>query len=387
MIVVHDSSSCCRDAGILVKHIFICTFKHLKIKETFGWVGMAVNKIMPADKFFIQEHLERKAFHGGIGLVDIEKILSGQGYRPIIFPYHTDFSFKAKLFRLHYLIKVLMRMPAGSLLIFQFPLYARMNRLLLRLMQFKKRMTIICLVADINGLKDDNKILLRKEIKELRRYHYFIVHNLHMQQWLAPHVVQARFSLLCFFDFQAAVIIKERVKSHTIVFAGNLEKSSFLEKLESITANNQRLKFNLYGPNATAVMKSQINVIYKGVFDPYQLPDLLEGSFGLVWDGDSIDGPAGSFGHYMQYISHHKLSLYILSKLPIIVFENAGSAQFIKTHQIGFTVSHLHELKDRIDALTEKEYQQMVKNLHKYALRISTGKYLTEAIQQLVTNI
>ena len=51
-----------------------------------------------------------------------------------------------------------------------------------------------------------------------------------------------------------------------------------------------------------------------------------KGSFGLIWEGDSIEKPSGSLGRYIQYISHHKLSLYILAKLPIIVAASAATA-------------------------------------------------------------
>jgi len=344
---------------------------------------MNVRKRKHTGKFFVQEHLNKTAVHGGIGLVDIERILLREQYTPINFPYHHEFTARAKFFRVLYLLQTLFRIPSGSTILFQFPMYAGMNKMLVRLLRFRYSITIICLVADINGLKDGNERLLQKELVQLRRHRCFVVHNERMERWLSKQVRQSRFSRLVFFDFLAIPARIERSKSHTIVFAGNLAKSLFLEQLGSLTAKHQQMRFNLYGPGLTALMETQHQTSYKGAHDPYLLPAMLEGAFGLVWDGDSINGPAGSFGDYMQYITHHKVSLYILAGMPIIIYENAGSAGFIRRNNIGFTIRNLYEINDKISELGEAEYRQMVVNLKEFAADISAGKRLVFALESL----
>ena len=108
---------------------------------------------------------------------------------------------------------------------------------------------------------------------------------------------------------------------------------------------------NVYGEGITSRMLSQKITRYKAVVEPALLPATIEGSFGLVWDGDSIYGMNGSLGNYMQYISHHKLSLYILAGLPIIVSCSAGSAPLVKRYKIGFCVSSLLEINNKINRM------------------------------------
>ena len=336
---------------------------------------------MSVRRFYINAYPNDEVFHGGIGNIDIEKILAASGFEPITFSYHFTFTVKAKLARFIYLLRMLLILPAGSIVIYQFPLYAKMHKLLVQGL-LKKRVKVFCFIADINGLKDGDNILLQHEVNELKKHKYFIVHNHNMAHWINKLVAGARTSEIEFFDFLSTPVRSDRKKSKAIVFAGNLEKSKFLEKLNLI--KDPQLRFQLYGAGVTKKMLDQDGVLYKGVFAPYALPAQLEGSFGLVWDGDSIEGPGGSLGNYMQYISHHKLSLYILSGLPLIVPSFAGSASLVEKYNIGFTINSLDEISRKIEELQEMDYQQMIRNMQPLALKISSGQCLLEALGQLM---
>lgn len=109
--------------------------------------------------------------------------------------------------------------------------------------------------------------------------------------------------------------------------------------------------------------------------------------FGLIWDGDGLEQPSGSLGNYMQYISHHKLSLYIVCNLPVIVHEKAGSAQLIKKFNIGFTVNNLFEIEEKINRLSEIEYDSMVQNTYDLATQITSGNNLQTALADLLSKI
>ena len=77
--------------------------------------------------FFIQEFAELEFFHGGVGLIDAEKILLEEGYQPIHFPHQFNFSIKAKIERLIYLIRTITGIPKGSTLVFIFPLFLHLQ--------------------------------------------------------------------------------------------------------------------------------------------------------------------------------------------------------------------------------------------------------------------
>ena len=61
-------------------------------------------------------------------------------------------------------------------------------------------------------------------------------------------------------------------------------------------------------------MKDQ-NVVYKGVYPPDQLPDKIQGGWGLIWDGSSLKGCQGNYGEYLKYNNPHKTSFYIAMEM------------------------------------------------------------------------
>jgi len=106
-----------------------------------------------------------------------------------------------------------------------------------------------------------------------------------------------------------------------------------------------------------------------------------------VWDGISINEPGGSLGDYMRYISHHKISLYIISGLPLIVPSTAASAPLIKKYGIGIVVETLLEIPGMIADITDEQYEQMRTNMESLANKISLGQCMTAAIAELANLI
>lgn len=341
---------------------------------------------MKGNKFYLDQYSFENFTHGGVGYTDAEKLMNQNGFIPISFPEHYDFSIVAKFQRVIYFLKMVFRINAGSTVIFIFPVFARLHRLLLRFLLLKKDIRLICFISDIDGIKDGNNKFLAKELNQLRYYEYFIVHNDAMKLWLENNMPAKKITVIEFFDFLAVPFDGDRQNGKQIVFAGNLAKSTFLESLYLLKEKSPDLHFNLYGTGYTEKMKLQENVSYEGVAEPYQMPAVVQGSFGLVWDGDSVDLPGGSLGEYMRYISHHKLSLYILSGLPLIVSEIAASASLVKKYKIGIVIHSLYEINDAIEKISEEDYKQMRKNIKSLAEKISTGGQLSTAITQLMSN-
>lgn len=337
--------------------------------------------------YFISEHSQQELVHGVVGLVDIETILLKNNAIPIRFPHHFDFSIKAKLARLSFLVRIGLSIKPHSVVVFQHPLFARMSLLLLKMLRFRPSVEIICIVTDIDGLKSGNYDLLEKEKKMFATFRYFILHNENMRAWLKSFHPLASSTLLNRFDFLSNSRNYKRTKSNTIVFAGNLRKSLFLEKLHPWLEQNPNLHINLYGPHVTEEMLISEKVSYKGLHHPHILPGILEGSFGLIWDGEEIAAPGGSLGDYMQFISHHKLSLYIVSNLPVIVHEETGSAEFVKRFNIGFTVKSLYEVEEKIKGISNDDYAAMTSNTNKLSGGITTGEGLQKALQELLDKI
>lgn len=332
---------------------------------------------MKTGRYFISEFSNSYFLHGGIGIVDAETILKREGFVPIVQPFANSFSLRAKLARFLYSLKILITIERNAVVVFIHPLYARLNRWLIKKLARTGRQ-VICFIGDIDGLKDGDQSLLQKEIIFLKRFNYFILHNLSMAKWFKQFLPGKSFELIQFFDFLAKPMDAMRTNNGPIVFAGNLDKSRFLERLNGIP-----LRFNVYGPGATESMLNQECIEYRGVMDPYELPRKLSGSYGLVWDGNSAIAMEGSIGNYMQYVSHHKLSLYILAGLPIIIYELAGAAALVEKYQIGFCVKRLDEIRPKINSISASQYQQMINNMKSLAKKIAGGKCLSDALQKL----
>jgi hypothetical protein len=331
--------------------------------------------------YFISEYSEDYFFHGGIGIIDAERVLQQQGFQQIRLPFHFSFSLWAKISRLWFCLRLAFSMEREAVVIFIHPLYATLNKWLVKTLN-RKKVRVICMIGDINGLKDGNRELLAREVRQLSHFRYFIVHNQGMLNWLHHSIPGTTAEAIEFFDFLTPPVKRQASQEKEIVFAGNLDKSKFLLELRKIP-----LRFNLYGPGINHQMLEQPNVTYHGILDPYELPGKLEGAFGLVWDGESVQGMKGSLGHYMQYISHHKLSLYILAGLPVIISCSAGAAALVKKYKIGFCVDSLSEINGKINDLTVVQYQEMIHNMQPLAKRIAEGNCLSTAVKKLMNKL
>ena len=338
---------------------------------------------MPAaQKYFIQEPLNREVFHGSIGKIDAENILLSQGYKAIEFPGTFDFSIKSKWKRLLYLVRLFFRTRSNDLVVFLPPLCAKIHRLLLTLLSMKG-VKIICFIIDIEGLRDGDKKLLEKEKKAFRLFQLFIVHNEGMHQWLQSIVPNATMIQLQFWDFLTTPAPQHRTKDTHIVFAGNLAKSTFIYKLGQLTASCPQLTFSIYGPGKSEENKLPENAAYKGVFPPYDLVNHVQGSFGLIWDGPDIESCTGHYGNYLAINSPHKLSLFIMTGIPVIVPATSASATLVKQYGIGCTIEKLSDIEEVIKKISDQEYQAMVENMHPLATQLSQGRFLTKALDQL----
>lgn len=336
--------------------------------------------------YFLKVNHKGIPLHGGICYYDTDRIMENKGIIPIVFPEVKGSRFVSKMVQLSYILRMFMKVRRNAIFFVQLPLYHRMGRWLLLLLARYKHIRPAACMMDIDGLRDGNKALLQKEIADLLHFDLFIAQNEYMKRWIARQRPGAVITCIRFFDFLITPSTPPRQRSTTIAFAGNLVKSPFLEKLSSLR-NCPSIIFHLYGLGATDAMMQQRQVNYNGVVGPYELPGKLTASFGLVWDGESLDGCTGSTGEYLHYNSPHKLSLYIISGMPVIAPRNTPSGELVEKYRIGFCIDTLHELESRINEVSDEEYQQMATNTHELAAIISTGECLGSALSELMPEI
>src|SRR6185312_9118971 len=117
-------------------------------------------------------------------------------------------------------LKTLMSIEEGAIVVFIHPLHARLNRWLVKMLT-RKNVQVVCMIGDINGLKDGDAVLLKKEIAQFRRFKYFIVHNHAMEHWLQQNLPGSKATTIEFFDFLTDKVRPVLGRDNSITFAGN----------------------------------------------------------------------------------------------------------------------------------------------------------------------
>ena len=119
----------------------------------------------------------------------------------------------------------------------------------------------------------------------------------------------------------------------------------------------------------------------------------MNGKYGLVWVGDSIDTCKGGKGEYLKINNPHKLSLYLAVGLPVIIWDEVTEAEFVKRENVGLTVSSLYELPDKLAVISDSDYTVMKNNAARIGEKLRNGEYMTRAlktaeakIQEMIVN-
>lgn len=307
---------------------------------------------------------------------DAFKIMTGEGWKPL-YVGCDDGSYN-KIIRNIILLTDILRLRFATrrddIVCMQWPFTQPMSGLFYR-MAYKGFRNIWLLVHDIDllrGNKDPNHWYERFFTKAER----VIVHSEQMKRYVTERWIDvSKVRVLTAFDYLTDdVVTNPRRRTKDVVFAGNLLKSPFLAK---ISENELGLTVNCYGYNPGVLGRG---LRYKGSFASDKV-SVLEGSWGLVWDGDAIDACTGSFGEYQKYNAPHKLSLYIVAHLPVIVWDQAAMASYVKERGIGICVSSLKDISKRIDSMTDEEYNRILENVRRESDLLRKGEHLRKCLE------
>ena len=292
-----------------------------------------------------------------------------------------------KIFFEQNLIRALKSVGDNGILLVQLPLLNLANRTHKNIYHYckKNRIRVISFIHDVNELRGTNSNN-NQPFYDLLKYSTAVIsHNSEMTKHLIGKGVDSRKIVnLGVFDY---ILEKQSRTCHfkkQITIAGNLdvEKVQYLKKLDLIKG----CKIVLYGPNYTTINKSD-EIEYKGVVEASELPYKLTEGFGLVWDGTCIETCAGTFGEYLKYNNPHKLSLYLASGLPVIIWAQAAEAKFVKDNGVGLVVNSLMELPDLLSNISKEDYERMVNNVETIQSRVTVGFYASSAIKKALALI
>lgn len=265
--------------------------------------------------------------------------------------------------------------------VIQYPLYSMLviKKLVSAIRKYSKNAKVIILIHDVESLRLRRGDLgyKKKEKEVFNSADVLIVHNKSMSKYLKELNVSVPMVTQGIFDYinnHNLMDIKEYRKK--ICFAGNLMKSTFLNKLEL-----QGSSCNVYGmPKPQKEYKN--GVFYKGAFPAETLPEHLDGDLGLVWDGSSLSTNDGVYGEYTKYNSPHKASLYLSCGIPVIVWDEAGIASFIRKNNLGIIVKSIENLDGILEEIDNSDYMKMKENAQEYASKIRKGENIISAVSK-----
>lgn len=344
------------------------------------------------NKYYIREQLGRELTAVSKARDDVELFLKKRGYHQLTIHLH-DLS-KQSVFHkigrhLQYLrdwIAIYRTVEKDSVLVIQHPL--KLNALgkerLISALREKKNVKVAVLIHDLDSLRYQEERAEAQNADEMLNTlsDAIICHNHRMKEYLiGKGILEEKLHELELFDYQLPQIpTRAPQQKNSVIVAGNLdpEKSRYVYLLHEVAG----VDFNLYGIRYDDTQKYD-NIHYQGAFQPEELPSVLQGAFGLVWDGTSIDTCAGNTGNYLRYNNPHKLSLYMASGIPVIVWDQAAIAEFVKKYQVGLCVSSLKEIPAAIAELTEEAYEAMVRNAAEMAKKVSAGAFLNRAMDEV----
>lgn len=341
---------------------------------------------------FLHDHNVKNA--GNKARNDVEVIFNRLGYAPLkvrVDDWYKMNVLNAQIHKYRALLRAFKRLKKNDDIVIQFPLLHHSLFINSLLKSLKNRgVNTYLLIHDLETLRFVNdktlpfRMKLRMKLTESDTFHSvtgIIAHNPIMKSVLVDKgIAEEKIVSLGIFDYLIPNFQEKsgQTKDQPIIVAGNLakEKAGYLYDLPAEPA------YNLYGVGFDE-SRALENETYFGSFLPDELPAALEGGFGLVWDGDSVETCSGFFGEYLRYNNSHKASLYLASGFPLVVWKQSALSHFVLEKGCGIAVESLHDLKEAIDNLSDADYQDLVNNAKRVGQEIRDGHYLKTALNQL----
>ena len=285
-------------------------------------------------------------------------------------------------------IKYCFTIKAGDIVLLQYPV-KKYFAFLCHIAKCRGAQTI-ALIHDLGSFRR-RKLTVEKEINRLMKADYVIASNGMMKQWLTEHGYSHPLGQLDLFDYRSTAENKTLIPSSNgqfrLVYAGALamRKNAFLLELAK---KELPYELHIFG-NRSGLPTLQDNT--RIIFHPFTPADEfisnVEGDFGLVWDGDSLDSCTGNFGEYLRWNSPHKVSFYIRAGLPILIWKHAAVAPILEAEGIGIGIESLADLPTILNGMTNERMNAMRENVRRVSDQLRNGHFLQRALQQAIETL
>lgn len=243
---------------------------------------------------------------------------------------------------------------------------------------------VTTLIHDLGTFRR-KKLTVEQEMARLSHSDVIIAANDAMAKWLTDRGLQRPLRSLGLYDYKSPSFNSHTEFSHRqklrIVYAGSLsnKKNSFLLSLPDYADDFQ---FVLYGDKDNLHgMRQHPNIEVNGFVQADDFIANVDADFGLVWDGDSVDECSGNYGEYLTVNSPHKVSFYLRSGVPVIVWRKAGVAQVVEREGVGIVIDSLRDIKAAIGALSTDELVAMKQRAVALAKALNHGDFFRKALR------
>ena len=79
--------------------------------------------------------------------------------------------------------------------------------------------------------------------------------------------------------------------------------------------------------------------------------------------------------------------MYLVANMPVIIWNQAAEADFVKKNGIGITVNSLHEITEKIEKISEEDYLKMNKAVQNIRVKLEKGNFLSKALNEIESRI
>lgn len=305
----------------------------------------------------------------------------------------TPVGLKSRIFSLRIVYKIYailnfiiswILMPKGRIVTFQYPFQIGIKQMFNRA---KRRGNRTCLL--VHDLEELRPINHDPYSSLLTGADFLIVHTNAMAEWLKDHhnikgdvVILNLFDYINFDEFANGLSSRGFNRPLKVAFCGNLEKSAFLSQLEI----PEHINLVIYGLNCPEGLIKNPRVDYRGVANPDRLPELIaDCDFGLVWDGADANSMIELQGLYLRYNAPHKVSLYLSSGLPVLIWNKMGISNFILSHQVGICGINVYDLFDKLKNIDNNTIHSLKNNSRIIGERLRKGGMYEAAIMEVIS--
>ena len=84
----------------------------------------------------------------------------------------------------------------------------------------------------------------------------------------------------------------------------------------------------------------------------------------------------------MRYNCPHKVSMYVVTERPIIIWKDAAMAEYVVSHKLGISVSSLRTIKESVLKVSDAEYDEMLRNIKTEKERLVKGGTLDSVLKE-----